>query len=195
MEQEGSSELVTADLLRRCSGGDSSAYDVLFAAVYSDLHKRARHMARGAGATLSTTALVHETYLKLIGRDLALNDRAHFFALAARAMRQVLLNAARDSAALKRGGNQVDATLDSALAVQSSEGDHIDVVALDQALERLAVVDARLAQVVELHFFAGLGFAEIGQILGVTERTVSRDWRAARAILQMQLDAPGDADE
>jgi RNA polymerase sigma factor (TIGR02999 family) len=193
MERETGGELATADLLRRCSGGDTSAYDTLFAAVYSDLHKRARHMARGASATLSTTALVHETYLKLVGRDLALNDRAHFFALAARAMRQVLLNAARDSMAQKRGGQQVDATLESALGVHANTGDRIDIVALDQALERLAAVDARLAQVVELHFFAGLGFVEIGEILGVTERTVSRDWRAARAILQMQLDASGNA--
>jgi RNA polymerase sigma factor (TIGR02999 family) len=189
MEHEGSGELATADLLRRCSGGDTRAYDTLFAAVYSDLHKRARHMARGAGATLSTTALVHETYLKLVGRDLALNDRAHFFALAARAMRQVLLNAARDSAAQKRGGDQVEATFENAMAVPSNVNDQVDVVALDQALERLAAVDTRLAQVVELHFFAGLGFAEIGEIIGVTERTVARDWRAARAMLQMQLDA------
>lgn len=188
----GAGELDTADLLRRCSSGDVQAYDSLFAAVYADLHRRARHLARGAGATLSTTALVHETYLKLAGRELALNDKAHFFALAARAMRQVLLNAARDSIAQKRGGGQIAATFDSALAVPSGAGDHVDVVALDQALQQLAAADARLAQVVELHFFAGLGFAEIGQLIGLTERTVARDWRAARALLQMQLDAPGD---
>ena len=180
----------TADLLRRCSGGDVRAYDTLFAAVYADLHRRARHLPRVAGATLSTTALVHETYLKLAGRNLALNDRAHFFALAARAMRHVLLNAARDALADKRGGGRAEATLDSALAVPSNAGDQVDVVALDQALRQLAAADARLAQVVELHFFAGLGFAEIGELLGLTERTIARDWRAARALLQMQLDAP-----
>lgn len=193
MEAEaGGGALETADLLRRCSSGDVQAYDSLFAAVYEDLHRRARYLARGAGATLSTTALVHETYLKLAGRELALNDKAHFFALAARAMRQVLLNAARDSIAQKRGGGQIEATFDSALAVPSDAGDHVDVVALDQALQQLACADARLAQVVELHFFAGLGFAEIGQLLGLTERTIARDWRAARALLQMQLDAPRD---
>jgi DNA-directed RNA polymerase specialized sigma24 family protein len=76
--------------------------------------------------------------------------------------------------------------------VPSDAGDHVDVVALDQALQELAAADARLAQVVELHFFAGLGFAEIGELLGLTERTIARDWRAARALLQMQLDAPRD---
>ncbi|MEO7063932.1 MAG: ECF-type sigma factor [Dokdonella sp.] len=196
MESDGDGgPLATADLLRRCSSGDGRAYDSLFAAVYADLHRRARQLTRGASATLSTTALVHETYLKLAGRDLALNDKAHFFALAARAMRQVLLNAARDSLAQKRGGGQIEATFDSALAVPSNAGDHVDVVALDQALQQLAAADGRLAQVVELHFFAGLGFAEIGELLGLTERTVGRDWRAARALLQMQLDAPGEGSD
>jgi RNA polymerase sigma factor (TIGR02999 family) len=193
MESDRGGANDTADLLRRCSGGDVRAYDTLFAAVYADLHRRAGHLARDAGATLSTTALVHETYLKLAGRNLALNDKAHFFALAARAMRQVLLNAARDSFAGKRGGGQVEATLDSALAVPSGADDRVDVVALDQALQQLAAADARLAQVVELHFFAGLGFAEIGELIGLTERTIARDWRAARVLLQMQLDAPSVA--
>ena len=177
----------TAALLRRCSSGDADAYDTLFAAVYADLHRRARHLARGAGATLSTTALVHETYLKLAGRNLALNDKAHFFALAARAMRHVLLNAARDSLAQKRGGGQVEATFDSALAVPSDTGEHIDVVALDQALKRLAAADARLGQVVELHFFAGLELERIAELLEVSLRTVNRDWRVARAWLQGEL--------
>jgi len=179
----------TAELLRRCSSGDAQAYDMLFAAVYADLHRRARHLARGAGATLSTTALVHETYLKLAGRGLALNDRAHFFALAAGAMRQVLLNGARDALAQKRGGGMIETTFDGALAVPSETDDRVDVIALDHALRQLAGTDARLARVVELHFFAGLGFAEIGEFLGVAERTVARDWRAARALLQMQLEA------
>jgi RNA polymerase sigma factor (TIGR02999 family) len=184
---------LTAELLRRCSSGDEQAYDTLFAAVYEDLHQRARRLARGAGATLSTTALVHETYLKLAGRDLALNDKAHFFALAAGAMRQVLLNAARDALAQKRGGGWIETTFDGALGVPSDAGDQVDVIALDQALQQLAATDARLGRVVELHFFAGLGFGEIAEMLGLTERTVARDWRAARALLQMQLDASGPA--
>ncbi|WP_395680540.1 ECF-type sigma factor [Dokdonella sp.] len=179
----------TAELLRRCSSGDAQAYDTLFAAIYADLHLRARHLARGAGATLSTTALVHETYLKLAGRGLALNDRAHFFALAAGAMRQVLLNGARDALAQKRGGGMKETTFDGALAVPSEADDRVDMIALDHALQQLAATDARLARVVELHFFAGLGFAEVGELLGLAERTIARDWRAARALLQMQLEA------
>jgi RNA polymerase sigma factor (TIGR02999 family) len=196
MEADASArELDTTDLLRRCSGGDVRAYDTLFAAVYADLRRRAHLLARGAGATLSTTALVHETYLKLAGRDLALNDKTHFFALAARAMRQILLNSARDGLAQKRGGSQVTVTLDSALAAPSDAGTHVDVVALDQALQGLAAADARLAQVVELHFFAGLRFAEIAEQLGLSERTVTRDWRAARALLQLQLEMPCASDD
>jgi RNA polymerase sigma factor (TIGR02999 family) len=196
MEADASArELDTADLLRRCSGGDARAYDTLFAAVYADLRRRAHLLARGAGATLSTTALVHETYLKLAGRDLALNDKTHFFALAARAMRQILLNSARDGLAQKRGGSQVTVALDSALAAPSDAGTHVDVVALDQALQGLAAADARLAQVVELHFFAGLRFAEIAEQLGLSERTVTRDWRAARALLQLQLEMSCASDD
>ncbi len=194
METEASvGEADTASLLRRCSAGDASAYDALFAAVYDDLHGRARLLARGAGATLSATVLVHEAYLKLSGRGLALNDKAHFFALAARAMRQILLNGARDRAAQKRGGGLVATTLDSALPGADSG---VDVIALDQGLQRLSATDARMAQIVDLHFFAGLGFAEIGELLGVSERTIARDWRAARALLQLQLGvAPAPIDD
>lgn len=187
----GDAETETASLLRRCSAGDAGAYDALFATIYDDLHRRARVLARGAGATLSATVLVHEAYLKLSGRGLALSDKAHFFALAARAMRQILLNAARDRAAHKRGGDLQATTLDSALAVA---GNGVDVIALDQGLQRLAATDARLAQVVDLHFFAGLGFAEIGELLGLSERTVARDWRAARVLLQLQLGAVPSSD-
>lgn len=181
-----SDSAITGELLRRCSAGDVHAYDTLFSSVYAELHRRARRLPHTPGATLSTTALVHETYLKLAGAGIAPHDKIHFFALAARAMRQVLLNAARDRVAQKRGGGQILATLDSGLA--AGEVATVDVLALDQALETLAATDKRLAQVVELHFFAGLGFAEIGELIGVSERTAARDWRAARALLQSQLD-------
>ncbi len=181
-----SDAVVTGELLRRCSEGDARAYDTLFSAVYVELHRRAQHLPRSPGETLSTTALVHETYLKLAGAHIAPSDKIHFFALAARAMRQVLINAARDRAAQKRGGGQAPATLDSGLV--AAETMTVDVLALDRALENLAASDARLAQVVELHFFAGLEFAEIGELTSVSERTIRRDWRAARALLQMQLD-------
>ena len=182
----------TAALLRRCSHGDDAAYGQLFELVYADLHRRARRWAGGAGATLSTTALVHETFLSLAGARLALNDKAHFFRLAARAMRRVLIDASRRRDARKRGGGQQGLTLDTSLAVP---GRDLDLVALDQALERLALDEPRLAQVVELHFYAGLEFTEIAQLMELSERTVARDWRAARALLQMSLaDAPGDGD-
>ncbi|HSM99646.1 MAG TPA: ECF-type sigma factor, partial [Rudaea sp.] len=94
----------TAALLRACAAGDARAYDVLFASIYDDLRGRAHRLRRAPDSTLSTTVLVHETYLKLAGADVAPNDRLHFFAIAARAMRQILINAARDGAAQKRGG-------------------------------------------------------------------------------------------
>jgi len=181
----------TAALLRRCAHGDEGAYGALFELVYADLHRRARRWT-GDGATLSTTALVHETFVSLAGARLALNDKAHFFRLAARAMRRVLIDASRRRDAHKRGGGQQGFTLDTSLA---APGRDLDIVALDQALERLAASEPRLAQVVELHFYAGLEFTEIAQLMDLSERTVSRDWRAARALLQMSLaDAPDSGD-
>ncbi|MEO8461326.1 MAG: ECF-type sigma factor [Dokdonella sp.] len=176
-------------LLARYAAGDSTAYDALFAAVYDDLMMRARRLSRDAGKTLSTTALVHETYIKLAGRGLSLNDEAHFFALAATAMRQIVINAVRDRGAQKRGGGLIDAPLDSGLMADG--GQDIDFLALEQALQALAEANPRLARVVDLHFYAGLGFGEIGRLLGASERTIARDWRAARALLQLQLDATG----
>jgi len=182
----------TAALLHRCSHGDEGAYGELFELVYADLHRRARRWGGGAGATLSTTALVHETFLSLAGARLALNDRAHFFRIAARAMRRVLIDASRRRDARKRGGGQHGFTLDASLA---EPGRDLDLVALDQALERLAASEPRLAQVVELHFYAGLEFTEIAALLALSERTVARDWRAARALLHLALaEAPEGRD-
>ena len=182
------SPLDTVNLTRRCAAGDSAAYDALFAAIYEDLRTRARQLLHQAqGATLSTTALVHETYLKLSGSRLDPQDRTHFFCIASRAMRQVLMNAARDRSAIKRGGDLARVTM-SALTT-GEEVDLTELLALDDALLVLAKQDERLAQVVELHFFAGLGLAEIAELLNLSERTVARDWRAARAILRLQMSA------
>lgn len=175
----------TAALLERCAHGDQEAYDALFGLIYADLHRRARALTAGSGATLSTTALVHEAYLSLAGSRLALNDKAHFFRIAARVMRRILIDASRERKALKRGGDLQPITLDAALSVP---GQDLDLLALDQALERLAVQDTRLAQVVELHFYAGLEFTQIAQLLDLSERTVGRDWRAARALLHVSLE-------
>ncbi len=183
----------TAALLSRCSRGDEDAYGKLFERIYADLHRRARRWVGSAGATLSTTALVHETFVTLAGTHITLNDKAHFFRLAARAMRHVLVDASRRRDARKRGGGQPGLTLDTSLA---APGRDLDLIALDQALEQLAANEPRLAQVVELHFYAGLEFAEVARLMSLSERTVARDWRAARALLQHSLtesQAAGDA--
>ncbi len=178
--------LHTSQLTQRCAAGDSAAYDQLFSAIYNHLHQRARRMLRSAaGNTISTTALVHETYLKLAGSRLALQDRMHFFSSAACAMRQVLINAARDRDAIKRGGGLARVTLDA--LSEGADEDLLELLSLDEALSALGAQDARLAQVVELHFFAGLGFAEIAEMLQLSERTVARDWRAARALLRLHM--------
>lgn len=178
----------TVELARRCSAGDAEARDALFSAIYADLRARAHRLLRQSSAvTLSTTALVHETWLKLAGSRLQPADRSHFFCIASRAMRQVLMNAARERSALKRGGELSRVTL-TALTT-GEEVDLVKVLALDEALVSLARDDERLAQVVELHFFAGLGFAEIAELLDLSERTVARDWRAARALLRAHMGA------
>ena len=179
----------TQDLARRCAEGSAEARDQLFAAVYEDLRQRAHRLLRQSeGATLSTTALVHETYLKLAGGRLAPQDRAHFHAIAASAMRQVLLNAVRDRAAAKRGGEALCVTLGAAGGLAEPDASNApDLLALDAALTALAREDARLAQVVELHFFGGLGFAEIAELMALSLRTVARDWRAARALLRLHM--------
>lgn len=174
----------TAMLIARLSDGDDAAYAELFEAIYADLHRRARRWSGEAGATLSTTALVHEAFVSLAGARLTLNDRAHFFRLAARAMRRVLIDASRRRSAAKRGRGVRPLPIDTSLVGPSQD---IDLLALDQALEQLGAEEPRLAQVVELHFHAGLPFAEIAVMLGLSERTVARDWRAARALLHDAL--------
>lgn len=186
-------EAATADLLRRCKQGDARAYDTLFAAIYEDLRRRARFLPRVAGGTLSTTALVHETYLKLAGAGLNLNDRAHFFALAARAMRQVLVDHARNRGRQKRGGDLAPVTLD--LNQADPGGDLFEVLALDAALARLSELDESMGQIVEWHVFGGIGLDDVAELLGVNVRTVFRRWRAARAFLVKQLGMTGEQDD
>ena len=157
-------------------------------AVYAELKRIARsHLRRRAeGATISTTDLVHDAYLKFGGADEASwRDRAHFFGSASRAMRQVLVDHARHRRAAKRGGGVAPLTLtgnDPALEVQLDE-----LLVLDEALDRLRDLNERLARVVELRFFAGLGDEEIAQLLDVTSRTVRRDWIKARMYLSREL--------
>jgi len=164
--------------------------DDLYPLVYEELKRIARHQLRAdAGApTLSTTELVHETFLKL-GGAAGWERRAHFFGAAARAMRQVLVDFARRRQSAKRGGALARVSLSDAegeLAVQLD-----GIVALDEALERLNAVDERLRQIVELRFFAGLSEREVAELLGVTPRTIERSWVKARLFLLRELEVEG----
>jgi RNA polymerase sigma factor (TIGR02999 family) len=163
--------------------------DGLFAEVYASLKALAHTVRAGrAGETLSTTALVHEAFLKLTAaRTVAWNDESHFFAVAARAMRQILVDAARREVAAKRGGQLQLVSFDDDAHAETVRP--TELLALDEALERLAAVDARRAQVVEHRIFAGLSTHETARLLGISTGTVERDWRAARAWLSTEIAA------
>ncbi len=176
------------------SAHDSSAASTpveLFAFVYAELHRLARRQRRAHRdePTLDTTSLVHETYLKLQrSPDLVGVERPQFFALAARAMRQILVDQARHRGVRRRSG-QVALTTGASQFVAEDHADPVDVLALDGALSQLTDMDARCGQLVEWRVFGGLEMAEIASLQGVTERTVARDWRRACAFLAQQLDA------
>ena len=173
---------VTA-LLATLRDGDRGALDRLLPLVYRELRERAHNQLahRRPGDTLSTTALVHEAYLKLAGSaHQAYQDRVHFFAVASRAMRQILVDYARRSAAAKRDGGRA-ISLDPEMVADPQRAE--ELVALDEALGQLERLDERLARTVELRFFGGLSVEETADALGVSPRTVKRDWRKARAFL------------
>lgn len=172
-------------------GGEAAAAietDALFAQVYDRLKAMAgRRLAGGGRHTLDTTAVVHELYLRIgAGRDLAFAHPEQFFTYAARAMRHLLADRARDRLRLRAGGDWVPTTLtgsDPRLAIDGAE----QAMALEEALARLERVDARAARVVELIYFAGLDQERIGEVLGLARRTIARDWRFARAFLKNEL--------
>ncbi|HSA55221.1 MAG TPA: ECF-type sigma factor [Gemmatimonadaceae bacterium] len=174
-------------LLERAVAGDRPALDQVFERVYPEL-RRLAHQVRGGrgGDTLATTALAHEAYLKLVsGRPVTWQGRAHFFAVAARAMRQILVDAARARLADKRGAGEWIVSLDDATVpapVRAAE-----LIALDEALSRLAAAAPRRALVVEHRYFAGLTTEETAGVLRISTATVERDWRAARAWLAAEL--------
>jgi len=183
-------EAVRTDVLTELRSGRHGALDQLIPLVYNELRAIAhRQLAlRARGSTLSTTALVHETYLKLVDQSRAdWRDRAHFLAVASIAMRHVLVDRAKARATLKRGGERRRITLDDSHIAVDDQPDAL--LQLDGAMNRLAELQPRLARVVECRFFGGLTEDEIAEALGVTVRTVQRDWAKARMLLQRELEA------
>lgn len=186
-EVPGSATGVT-QLLAAWSGGDAVARDRLVPLVYGELRRLARrHLADEHRAdTLNTTALVHEAFLKLVRLDRTdFRSRAYFFAVASRAMREILVDHARSRGRKRRGGGATPVPLEPALVAAETRAD--DVLALDEALTRLSAFDARLGQIVEYRFFGGLTANEIGEVLQVPARTVHREWMVARAWLHREM--------
>ena len=177
----------TTSLLRKARGGDEPAAAEFLPIVYDELRAIAGNLFKHQpGQTLQPTALVHEAFLKLVDQSgAAWQDRAHFMAVAAKAMRHVLIDHARERGAAKRGGGWKRVTLD--VADGASEAKPIDLLALDEALGRLGELDSRQASVVEMRFFAGLSVRETAEVLGVSQRTVELDWKMARAWLSRAL--------
>jgi RNA polymerase sigma factor (TIGR02999 family) len=176
-------------LLNAAQAGDVQAGSSAYALVYAELKRGARRALHAVrpGDTLTPTALVHELYLRIgVSGGRPLRDRAHFFALSARAMRQILIDHARRRGSRKRGGDEIKTDFDSALGLCTD--DLARALELDAALSQLETRDADLAQLVEWHFFGGLNFEQIAQETGRHERTVRRDWELARAFLQRALD-------
>ena len=182
-------EPTTTQLLVEAREGGRDALDALLPRVYDELRvlAHARLRRHRPGETLNTTALIHEAYLKLTaGETPSFEDRTHFFALAARAMRFVLVSYARERSAQKRGGGTPELLLNEAVAVSASdaaETEALDLLSLDAALDRLAVVSDRLAEVVEYRFFGGMTHKEIAEATGRSVPTITRDWRRARTYL------------
>ena len=180
-------------LLLRVKVGDRSAESDLMPLIYDELRAIARNHMRHEreNHTLQATVLVHEAFLQLAGDShIDWQNRAHFFALASRAMRRILIDYARAAHAEKRPGAHERVELESALIF--TEQQKVDVLALNEALERLATWDPRQSQVVEMKFFAGLSFEEIAEVLNISDRTAKRDWMMARAWLHAELTKPSE---
>jgi RNA polymerase sigma factor (TIGR02999 family) len=166
--------------------GDEAARDALIPLVYDQLRRIARYHLRGerGGHTLQTSALINEAYLKLVQQSVSWQSRAHFFGIAARLMRHILVDSARARQRLKRGGDRQQISL---TVVEDAQEQCADLLALHEALETLAEVDLQRSQIVELRFFGGLTIEETAQVMGISTPTVERGWRAARAWLQTEL--------
>lgn len=175
-------------LLLDWSEGDKAALDKLIPIVHDELRRLARHYMRreAAGNTLETSALVNEAYLRLVGGDVVCKNRSHFFGIAARLMRQILVDHARTRHNLKHGGDQLRVSLSEAAELGGRAG---ELIALDEALERLAALDEQQSRIVEVRYFSGLTIEETAEVLNVSTATVEREWRSARAWLRHQLTA------
>jgi RNA polymerase sigma factor (TIGR02999 family) len=188
----GPSGHAVTELLRAWGAGDAQASEPLVRLVYQELRRQAGIALRreGEGHTLQPTALVHEAWLRLDDQHAARwESRAQFFAIAAQMMRRVLLDHARTRLAQKRGGGAVQVSLGGVRAAEESPVDTVDVIALDDALARLALIDPQKARLVDLRYFAGLSIPEAAAVLGVSTATLGREWAVARMWLRRELDA------
>lgn len=190
-----SSKEVT-QLLQAWGNGDKAAFNRLVPVVYDELRRLANHYMRRErpGQTLQTTALVHEAYTRLVDyKRVRFEDRAHFFAVAAQVMRRILVERARSRQAAKRGKGAAKVSLAEVAATSTEPA--ADILALDGALKKLAAVDPRKSQLIELRFFGGLGIEGTAEVMGLSPTTVQREWRAARAWLYREIaggEAPGE---
>ncbi len=176
-------------LLEKFGNGDSEAINVLFDIVYYDMHRLAHAQLRKLrpGDTINTTGLVHKLYLKLVNQNTAkFNNRAHFFSVAAKAMRHIIYNYAKRKMAKKHGGELKRLNLDD-IALATEEQAEV-IVALDESMQELANINERLSKVVEMRFYGGMTEREIGHVLCINERTVRRDWTKARTILSRMME-------
>jgi len=177
-----------SELLARWREGDSGALDSLIPLVYSELRKLARSYLRRERAdhTLQSAALVHEAYVRLAGKASPMwQNRTHFFGVAARLMREILVEYARTRGAAKRGDGVTHLALNEALAIPQQR--NVDLILLDEALQRLAELDERQCRIVELRFFAGLSIEDTAEALGISAATVSREWTTARLWLRREI--------
>ena len=190
MNQTDSGQYAITRMLREWNAGNGDAFDELMPIVYGELRRRARGYLRRErdGHTLQTTALINEAFLKLVEqRRVQWESRTHFFAIAAQAMRRILVDYARAGKREKRGGDNSDLPLDDALNVAGKDARTVDLIALDEALTRLAERDERQAKVVELRYFADLSLEETAEALGISRATAALDWSMAKAFLFREL--------
>lgn len=189
MDEDDKDRSDISRILRELGGGDREAFDKLMPLVYDELRRQASRFLRRENRdhTLQTTALIHEAYIKLIDqRHTNWQNRSHFFAIAAQAMRRILVDHARTKHRNKRGGHDIKLPLDEAMGI-AADAKSVDLVALDEALARLEAIDPGQSRLVELRYFSGLSLEDTADVLGVSRSTAARDWAMAKAWLHREL--------